>query len=121
LGLTAGFLGGVFDKPSSSADSVKKGAIAGVIGAAFGMVASLIGGIINGAAVNPENLQALYEMLNLSIGTVDKTTIWLSQLGIACCVGLLNLALMGGLGAAGGAIWWQMRGKKQAFPPVAQY
>jgi hypothetical protein len=120
LGLIAGYLAGVFDKPAASGDTAKKGAIAAVIAAVFGLVGGLIAGVINSLTVNPQDLVNLYKMLGLDIPNIDQTTIWVGQLGIACCIGFFNLALMAGFGAAGGALWWQTSGKNQASltPPM---
>ena len=123
LGLVVGYLAGVFDKPGTSGDSAKKGAIAGLIAAAFALVGGLISGVINSLTVNPQDLADLYEMLGVDFPAVDQASIWLGQLGMACCLGLVNFALLAGLGAAGGALWWQFSGRKHIppTPPMAQY
>ena len=121
LGLAAGYLAGVFDHPAVMNDLVKKGAIAGAIAAAFAGLGSLIGGVINAAMLNPADLQSLGDALGVQLPNMDSTSIWTGQLGGACCVGLLNLALMAGLGAAGAALWWQISGKKRVEVQPPQY
>ena len=121
LGLAAGYLTGVFDQPAVMNDLVKKGAIAGAIAAAFAGLGSLIGGVINAVMLNPADLQNLGDALGVQLPNMDSTSIWTGQLGGACCVGLLNLALMAGLGAAGAALWWQISGKKRVEVQPPQY
>ena len=120
IGLAAGYLAGVFDKPLTQNDMIKKGVIAGVIAALFAGAGSLIGAILNGAYLNPADLQNIYEFLDLPVSMPDETTIWVGQIGSACCVGLVNLVVIGGLGAAGGALWWQIRGKNQPEQSIIQ-
>jgi len=120
LGLAAGYLAGVYEKPLAQNDMIKKAVIAGVIAALFAGVGSLIGAILNGAYLNPADLQNIYQFLNLPATMPDETTIWVGQIGSACCVGLLNLAVMAGLGAAGGALWWQVRGKNNPEVSIDQ-
>jgi hypothetical protein len=121
LGLAAGYLGGVFEKPLNNNEVIKKGAIAGAIAAGLILVGALIGGVINAALLDPSDLQQMYELLGVTDYTLDQTTIWVGQLGSAVCGGLLNAVLMAGMGAAGGALWWQTQGKKRPVEPFTQY
>jgi hypothetical protein len=114
LGLAAGYLAGVFDKPALSADCTKKGASAGAIAGGISILGSLIGAVINAAVIAPSGNAQINDLLGLPPS--DPATIWGAQLGAACCLGLLNVALGAGLGAAGGALWYQMTGKKQQSP-----
>ena len=98
-----------------------EGEAAGAIAAAFAGLGSLIGGVINAAMLNPADLQSLGDALGVQLPNMDSTSIWTGQLGGACCVGLLNLALMAGLGAAGAALWWQISGKKRVEVQPPQY
>lgn len=110
-GLAAGYLNGVFEKDNITV--IQRGAIAGAIAGAFGIVAQLGAGVINALFMqNPEN-QIVNEALGLP--TVDPTTVWLSSLGMACFIGLVNIGLNAGLGAGGGAIWRSTAGK--STPP----
>lgn len=121
LGLGAGYLAGVFDKPQNNNDTIKKGAIAGAIAAALVIVGALIGGVINSSILDPADMANIYENFGLPDVSLDQTTIWLGQLGSALCCGLLNVVLMAGLGTAGGALWWQFKGKKQPVNPFSQF
>lgn len=121
LGLGAGYLAGVFDKPQNNNDAMKKGAIAGAIAAALIIIGALIGGVINASILEPTDLANMYEYFGLPDMTLDQTSIWIGQLGSAICCGLLNVGLMAGLGTAGGALWWQFKGKNQLLNPFSQY
>lgn len=113
LGLAAGYVGGVFDKPASSGEAVRKGGIAGVIAGSFGFVGGLIGGVVNGALLNPSSLDWLYKTLGVPSVTIDQATIWIGQIVAGFCTGLFNIAWMAILGVAGGALWFQIAGKNQ--------
>jgi MFS family permease len=118
LGLAAGYLAGVYEKPANNNDTLKKGAIAGAIAAGLVMLGALIGGIINAAILEPADIQQMYELLGIDL-TLDQTSLWVGQLGAALCGGLLNIVLMAGFGALGGILWWQIQGKKrptESFP-----
>lgn len=122
LGLVAGFLAGVFDKPATVSESLKRGAIAGVIAAGFGLVGSLVGAVINSSLGNPADIEAFGKALGLSNYTVTQGEIWMYQVIFAACTGLINIVWMAILGLAGGAIWHQAIGKKQSttiLPPQA--
>jgi len=118
LGLAAGYLAGVFDKPALSGDSAKKGAIAALIASAFALLGGMLGGVGNAFVLGN---MGYGEQFNQALGfvPVGPNGYWIGQLTVACCAGLFNLALMAGLGAAGGAIWFSLVGKKQAeiYPP----
>jgi len=119
LGLAAGYLACVYDKPISSGEGVRKGAVAGAISGGLGFLGGMIGGVINGALLNPSNLEAIYKTLGMPSVNIDQTTIWTLQLVGAACIGLFNVGWMAILGVAGGALWYQISGKKQTgtMPP----
>ena len=112
LGILAGYVAGIFDKPTTSRDAVRKGGIAGVITGGLALAGSLLAGIINGAIINPSNLDAFYRTLGINNIPIDPTTIWIGQITGGCCIGLFNVFWMGILGVAGGALWFQISGKK---------
>jgi hypothetical protein len=120
FGLAAGYLAGVFDKPISSGESLKKGGFAGAIAGAIGLLGGLIGGVVNSLLLNPGNMSSFYQMLGISGFNINQTQIWLSQMGFAFCVGLFDIAWMALLGIAGGAVWFQISGKNRVptvLPP----
>jgi len=80
----------------------------------------MIGGVINGALVNPSILREIYNTLGMPNVNIDQTTVRIMQLVGAACIGLFNIGWMAILGVAGGALWYQMRGKNQTgtiLPP----
>jgi glycerol uptake facilitator-like aquaporin len=113
LGILAGYAAGIFDKPTSSREAIRKGGIAGVITGSLALVGSLLASIINGAIINPSSLEAFYRNLGINNLPIDPTTIWIGQIAGGCCIGLFNVFWMGILGVAGGALWFQISGKNQ--------
>jgi hypothetical protein len=119
LGLAAGYVAGVFGKPAGQPLAVRAGAIAGVIASIGVVIGEMAGAVINASFVKPENLQQLLQTLGISGGiTMTSNQIWASQLGVNCFLSLVSVALMAGLGALGGLLWWNGSGKKQAVPPA---
>lgn len=117
LGLGAGFVAGVFDKPGDNGTATKSGALSGVIGGVGALVGQLIGAVINGALVGPEGAARILEQLGLpSSGSAGGY--WVGLFASGCCLGILDIALMAGLGALGGILWWQISGKKAVVAPI---
>lgn len=114
-GLLAGYLTGTFEKIPETV--VGRGAMAGAIAGGIGMLAQIIASIINAAVMQNPELQ-----LNRVLGLppVAPGTMWAAQIGMALCVGLLNIGLTAGLGAGGGAIWKGTAGKSQPPAPPVQ-
>jgi len=110
IGLGAGYLTGVFDKSPETV--IQQGAYAGAIAGALGIVGQLIASVINAFIMqNPDN------QINdlLGVPAADPATVWMAQIGFACCIGLVNVALTAAFGAGGGAIWKNTAGK--STPP----
>ncbi len=113
IGLAAGYVSGSFSKPPSSTDSIRMGAIAGAIAGVFGLAGQIIGGVLNSMVVNPATLEQFYKTFGIPNVSLTQTQITSSQLLAAGCVGLFNVAWMAIFGLAGGALWYQVRGKNQ--------
>ena len=60
-----GYVAGVFDKPLTSGDSAKVGAIAGAIGGAGALLGQIIGGILNAIMVDPQKMMQMMEQFGL--------------------------------------------------------
>lgn len=121
LGLGAGYVAGIYDKPASSGEGVRKSGIAGGIAGSMGFLGGLVGAIVNGVLLNPSSLEMLYETFGLPKVAVDQTTIWAAQIAGGFCIGLFNIAWMAILGVVGGTLWYQVRGKYQTatmVPPL---
>lgn len=116
-GLGAGYLGGIFDKPLETGSSAKAGAGAGAIAGVGALGGHLIGALGNALIVGPEGTAAFLRQLGLPADAVaDPTMYYVTVFGSGCCLGLFEIALMAGLGALGGLLWYQMMGKKPALP-----
>ncbi len=119
LGLGAGYLAGVFDKPSTSSSTSRVGAIGGAIGGVGAIVGQIIGAIINGAVVGPEGLQKVYQAFGVPTSGMNLgQTYWIGVVGGTLCFSVLDILAMAGFGAVGALLWWQSTGKNAA-PPAA--
>lgn len=114
-GLGAGYLVGLFDKPGLQNAAVRGGASAGAIGGVGALIGQLIGGGINAVIVGPEGAQQLIQQIapDLATGSTNSGAYYAGVFGSAFCIGLFNVAIMAGLGALGGLLWWNMTGKNQ--------
>ncbi|RME87495.1 MAG: hypothetical protein D6770_09195 [Anaerolineae bacterium] len=116
-GIVAGYLTGRFEMPPDMKTVATRGAYAGAIAAGLGIIAQMIAMVINALVMQNPQFQ-VNQMLGLP--PADPTTVWVGQFIAACCVGLLNVALTAGFGAAGGAIWFKTAGESQTpTPPPA--
>jgi hypothetical protein len=103
LGLAAGYLAGVFDRPLDSGSAAKRGAGAGALAGFLMIFGQLIAAALNAGTMQDTGLQGFNDMFGAQ--PVDAATIWGAQIFAACCIGLLNIGILAGLGAAGGALW----------------
>lgn len=110
-GLLAGYLANVFEKPVNAEGLIQRGAFAGAIAGAVAIVGQFIGAFINASSLD---IATIEDMLGQPTGLTQES-LWIFQLGGALCIGLLNIGLMAGLGAAGALLWKQMKGNN--LPP----
>jgi hypothetical protein len=110
VGMGAGYLAGVFDKPDPE-EALKRGAITGAIVGGIAVFAQVIAAVIN--AVVLQNSGFNPAILFGDTSPVAPLTIWGGQIAVACCVGLLNIGLMAGFGALGAVIWRNSAAKQQ--------
>ena len=115
LGLAAGGLAGVFDKPLNNSASAKTGALAGAIGGIGAILGQMVGAGANAVLVGPEGAQEFMRQFGMPLPASGNfgAAYYFGVFGSACCVGLLDIALMAGLGAVGGLLWWQIYGQKR--------
>lgn len=118
VGLGAGYLAGVFDKLPAQDAAVKAGASAGAIGGVGAVVGQLIGGAINAWAVGPAGAADFIRQWGIPVEAPDPASYWGGLIGMGCCAGLLDVALMTGLGALGGMLWYKMSGSKSVTPSM---
>ena len=100
---------------------MQKGAQAGAIAGIAALIAHLIGGAAGAFMVGPEGAADLLSQFGLPTdgGATSPMGYYAGALGGACCMGLFEIALMAGLGALGGMIWFSMAGKNQGGVPPA--
>lgn len=104
LGLIAGFLSGLFDKPREGTETIKTGALAGLITGIILALGQFSGAAINSIVVGPEG--AAQFMGNWGMyPNVDATVYWIGMLGTTLCFGFLDILLVAGFGVLGGLGW----------------
>ncbi len=115
VGLGAGYLAGMWERPAQNGVSVQRGALAGAIAGVGVVLGQTIGTLVNAYMLGPSASLAVAQQLGLDAGgaTVDPMVFYLTSGVTGCCFGLFSLALMAGLGALGGVIWWQTTDKNQ--------
>lgn len=123
-GAGAGYLAGVWERPGDNNRAIQRGAGAGAIGGAGALLGHLAGGIAAAVFVGPEGALDFARQLGLDMGSgaTQPAIYYASATATACCFGVVEVALMAGLGALGGLLYWQMTGKNQAggaTPPPA--
>jgi hypothetical protein len=116
LGLAAGYLAGVFDKPAQNDVSAKAGALSGSIGGVGAMLGQTVAAVANSVMLGPAGAARLATRLGLPTGNSATfgSGYWVGVIGSTCCFSALDILLMAALGALGGVIWWQISGKKPA-------
>ncbi len=104
VGLVAGYLSGVFDRPMTGALAARTGAAAGGI-ASVGALSGQLLAAAGLAAFFPEGSQLAAEIVadiqGIPAPELTSGFIWAQQLAIACCVGLLNVGVLALFGVGG--------------------
>src|SRR5271157_624551 len=109
-GVGAGYLTGAFEKPSSSAEVIRRGAAAGAIAAGMAFLAQILAAVINATVMQNPQFQGATVLLGLPL--LSSNEVWIAQLLAGVCLGILNVGITAGLGAGGGAIWFSTAGKR---------
>jgi hypothetical protein len=118
IGFAAGYVAGVFGKPADKSSATKSGTMAGALAGAGVVLGEMAGAVINGYSVGPEKTAELMQTLGIpGVAPMTASSYWTAMLGMNLCMSLFSVALMAGLGALGGLVWWQARGKNQSAPP----
>jgi hypothetical protein len=119
LGLAAGFLCAIFEKPSESEKAAVRGALAGAITGGVGLVAQFIGQMISQLILG-SNVACIPGMCSESAAPISQTSVTLFAVFNACFYGLILLPIMAGLGAVGAVLWLKTkpRPKSPAGPSV---
>jgi hypothetical protein len=115
LGLSVGYTAGWFDQPARVETSLSKGIVAGGFTGLGVILGQLAAAVVNGILVtNSRELTKMINELGFSQAVITNPgDYWQATLLINSFCGVLNLALLVGLGALGGVIWFQ---KHRATP-----
>lgn len=112
LGMSVGYLASQIDKPPKLETSLSSGGIAGSMTGCGALIGQILAAVINGILVtNWEELPAFIRDLGLT-QFPESGEYWQTTLTANSFCGLLNLALIAGLGAVGGLVWFQQQNKK---------
>lgn len=116
LGIGTGYVAGWFDKPAKVESSLSRGTVAGILTGIGVLAGQILAAVVNGVLVtNSEQLPRLMQDIGLSDFVItNPNEYWQATLTVTSFCGIFNLALIAGLGALGGAIWFQTR---RSTPP----
>ena len=116
IGLGVGFLACFWDKPLDGSSGAGLGAKAGAIAGAGHLGGQLLGMLINSLLVGPEQAAEMFtELFSVDVPATDPATYWVSQIVINGGCGITSIVVAAGLGALGGLLWYQARGKKSVL------
>ncbi len=116
LGLAAGFLCSVFEKPADAEKAAVRGAITGAVAGGVGLVAQFIGQMI-GQLILGNNIACIPGMCQESAAPISQTSVTLFAVFNSCFFGLILIPIMAGLGAVGAVLW--LKTKPRTRPPAA--
>jgi hypothetical protein len=111
LGAGTGYLASWFDKPISAETSLSHGMIAGGIAGFGAMVGQMLAAFVHAVFyTHSEQLSTFLRNFGLTEFIIDDASAYMqSTIVVYSFCGLFNLALVTGLGAVGGLIWFQRR------------
>ncbi len=107
LGIAAGFLGGMFEKPAEGKETTRVGGLAGLISGIGIALGQLIGAIVNSQLVGPDGAAEMMRNFGLQGGGAGafENSYWVGVVASTVCFGLLDIVLMAGLGVVGALMW----------------
>jgi MFS family permease len=117
LGISVGYIAGGFDKPLRAGASLRRGGIAGGITSVGVIVGQILATVVNGILVtNSDKLPIMMREMGLSQFIITNSNeYWQATITVNSFCGIFNLALIVGLGAMGGMIWFQRHNKRKEF------
>ena len=113
VGVGVGFLGASWARPTDQAGGAALGAKAGAIAGAGHLAGQIIGMLINALAVGPQRAMEALTQIGLDASALTPRMYWLTQVVVNATCGLTNVLVAAGLGALGGLLWVQTRGRRQ--------
>jgi hypothetical protein len=119
LGLMAGALAVILDKPQLANKAALSGGIAGLIAGIIGVIGNVAGTLLKTYVIfTPETITSVANQLTgTQSSAFDSTISTISTFFTAGCCVVIDLILMVGLGALGGYLWFAYKNKKAAPPP----
>jgi MFS family permease len=112
LGIGIGYLANRFDTPPNVETSLGRGAIAGAMAGFATLLGQMLATVINAILVtNWTDLPTVFKEWGFT-QVPDASEYWQTTLTANSFCSLLNLAIIAGLGAVGGLIWFQRHNKK---------
>jgi hypothetical protein len=115
LGIGIGYLANRFDTPSNVEASLGRGAIAGAMTGCAALLGQMLAAVVYAILVtNWTQLPLLFKEWGFT-DIPDTNEYWQTTLTANSLCSLLNLAIIAGLGAVGGLIWFQRQNKKALF------
>ena len=110
LGIGVGYIAGWFDQSASVEAGLSRGIVAGVITSVGVVVGQMLATMVNGILVtNSEQLPILMRDIGLSNFVItNPTDYWQATFTVNSLCSIFNFGLIIGLGALGGAIWFQI-------------
>ncbi len=109
LGVGTGYLAGWFDKPLRAESSLMHGVIAGLMAGVGAIMGQMLAAFVNVVLVtHSEQLNIFLTEVGLTEFIVnDNAAYWQATMVLNSFCGVFNLALIVGLGAVGGMLWFQ--------------
>jgi len=120
LGLAAGYLSGVFDKPGQNSEALKKGALSGAIASLGTIIGQIIGALINAATVDAAQAAEIMKEFGYAVPGDMESFYAIGQIGGTVCFSFLDIIMMALFGLLGGILWWKMTGEKQSQPTIIE-
>jgi hypothetical protein len=118
LGLVAGGLCVYFEKTADAEKASVRGAIAGTIAGVAALVGQTVGGtivsIVAGAGKTP--VACLPGLCDMASAPTSQASWIIGSFFSSCFCGLMVLAVMAGLGAVGGMLWFRYAQNKKSKP-----
>jgi hypothetical protein len=107
-GAGAGWLAAHWSQPRDQGRAAGIGAQAGAISGVGALLGQALGGVFNALLVGPETAMDIYETLGLEgIELNSEAAYYAGAIGGQVCCGLLNVAIMAGLGALGAFLYFK--------------
>ena len=108
-GVGVGYVAGWFDKPASMESVVGRGIAAGLMTGLGVVLGQMLAALVNGILVtNSKQLPLLMKEIGLSEFIVtNPNDYWQATLTVNSFCGIFNFALLAGLGALGGMLWFR--------------